>query len=174
MAVLWEVELGQHLEQRLARVGQAGALDDEVGGPGPGQRRGQPGVGPDQGQTVLEEQFGGLETRDPAAQGVEHLERLGGAGQPQQGHHLLGVGGRQAQPHGSDDSEGALRSDQQLGKVVAGVVLDQAAEARDHRPVRQDRLHADHLGAHRPVPQHVQAAGVGGHHPAHRGAVPGG
>ena len=39
------------------------------------------------------------------------------------------------------------------------------------RPVGQDRLHADHLGTHRAVAHHVQAAGVGGHHATDSGAV---
>ena len=49
---------------------------------------------------------------------------------------------KQAQHRGGDDAERALRADEQLLQVVAGVVLAQASQAVPDAPVGQDHLQA--------------------------------
>jgi hypothetical protein len=82
--------------------------------------------------------------------------------------------GNQLQPGLGDDREGAFGAGQQGRVVVAGVVLDQPGQMRHDAAVGENRLDAPQLGAHRPVAQDPQAAGVGGYRSADGGAVPAG
>ena len=58
--------------------------------------------------------------------------------------------------------ERAFGADEQRFDVVAGVVLAQALEPRQHAAVRQHHLQAEHQVAHHAVAQHRRAAGIGG------------
>jgi hypothetical protein len=79
----------------------------------------------------------------------------------------------QAQHKPRDDPQRALRADQNVLQVIAGVVLDHLVEGGDHRPVRQHPLRAEHQGAHHAVPVDAVAAGVGRGDAAHlRGSAP--
>ena len=81
--------------------------------------------------------------------------------------------GDEPEPGRGHDPERALAAAQELGQVVAGVVLDEAGEAADDLAGAEHGLDADHLRPHGPVTQDPDTAGVGGDHPADRGRVPG-
>ena len=77
----------------------------------------------------------------------------------------------QSQPGSRHDAERALAAAQETGHVVARVVLEQPPEMRDDRPVGQNRLDPEEVGAHRAVAHHPHSAGVGGDHAAERRGV---
>jgi hypothetical protein len=83
------------------------------------------------------------------------------------------VAGHQPQPSRGHDAERALAAAEQSSEVVAGVVLDEAAEVRDHRAVGEHGLHAQQLRARGAEADHACATGVGGHAPADRRRVAG-
>ncbi len=65
-----------------------------------------------------------------------------------------------------DDAERALRADEQIAQVVAGVVLLQRAQAVPHLAVRRHHLEAERQRARVAVGEHADAAGVGRQHAA--------
>ena len=93
-------------------------------------------------------------------------------GEGAQRHDPLGVPGHEHQPGGRDHGEGALRSAQQAGEVVPGVVLDQPVHVAQHAAVRGDGLDAHHLAPGGSPPQHVHAARIGRHRSADRRRPP--
>ena len=106
-----------------------------------------------------------LESRERAGQfRLQHAQQLGQGLEALDGEEA-GVGrgglGTQAQDRAGDDAQGALRADEQLLEVIAGVVLDQPVHRGDDRAVGQHRLQPQHHLAHHAVAQHPVAAGVG-------------
>ena len=74
-------------------------------------------------------------------------------------------GGEEPQHGPGDHAERALGPDEELGEVVAGVVLAQAAQPVPDPAVGQHHLEPEHELAGHPVAQHGGAAGVGGEVP---------
>ena len=62
-----------------------------------------------------------------------------------------------------DDAQGALRADEELLEVVAGVVLAEGGEGVEDAAVGEHRLQAQHRAVQAAVAQQAQAARVGGH-----------
>ena len=69
--------------------------------------------------------------------------------------------GNSFRARGGDDAERALGADEQGFHVVAGVVLAQALQARQHPAVGQHHFEAQHQVAHHAVAQDRRAAGIG-------------
>ena len=88
-----------------------------------------------------------------------HRRRQVGHGD-QRGDHLARLR-EQLQRRGGDHAQRPLAADEQLLEVVAGVVLAQPAQHRQHLAGRQHDLQAQHQVARHPVAQHRGAAGVG-------------
>jgi hypothetical protein len=114
--------------------------------------------------------------RQQAGHGVQRLSgqrvHLAGPLQPDDHGDRVGGPGDKLDPDRGDHGERPFRAGQQARVVVPGVVLDQPGQVRHHGAVGEHRLHAAHLGPHRPVAQHPQAARVGRYGPAHGGALP--
>src|SRR5712671_7345261 len=97
----------------------------------------------------------------------------GGAGAPEEAHHVLDPAepeesgfdfarfGKELNRRGSDDAEGALAADEELLQIVAGIVLAQAAKAVPNPSVGQHHLEAQCQLAGFAVAQDRDAAGVG-------------
>jgi alpha/beta hydrolase family protein len=97
----------------------------------------------------------------------------GGAGAPEEAHHVLDPAepeesgfdfarlGKELHRRGSDDAEGALAADEELLQIVAGIVLAQAAKAVPNPSVGQHHLEAQCQLAGIAVAQDRDAAGVG-------------
>ena len=69
---------------------------------------------------------------------------------------------REPPTHAGDDAERALRSDEQVRQVVAGIVLRESGEAGDDRAVGEHRLKPGHVRPRRAVAQRAGTAGVAG------------
>ena len=67
-----------------------------------------------------------------------------------------------------DDPERPLRSDEQVGEVVAGARLARPRAGADDAPVRQHHLEREHVLAHRAVADGVGPRGAGRRHAAQR------
>ena len=156
-------------EQRLEGLvepgvgGGAGELDQDVPVARLAERVARPGQ-------VGEDEVDGLPVGDLERRQVHAGVLLGQAEQGDRGvdgrhgHPGRGVprGGREEPQHGAgDDAERALRADEQLGEVVAGVVLAEPAQPVPHPAVGQHDLEAEHQLAGHAVAQHRGAAGVG-------------
>ena len=107
-----------------------------------------------------------LEDEEPAGQ-----RALQGAQQPERVVEALHRAERrlhalrlrmQPEHHAGDDAERALRADEHLRPVVAGVVLQHLVERAHHAPVGEHHLEAEHVAPRHAVAQHLVAAGVGG------------
>ena len=107
-----------------------------------------------------------------------HLEALQRLAYPRLAMNQQGAGGvncRHARPHHRapgnswhqpqrgrrDDAQRAFRSDQHLLQVEAAIVLFQRGEGGKNTAIGQHRLQPQNLCAHRPVAQHLRAAGIG-------------
>ena len=80
--------------------------------------------------------------------------------------------GHEAEPRRRDHAERALTPGQEAGQVVARVVLGETGQVGHDAAVAEDRFDPHHLRSHRAVAHDVDAAGVGGHHPADGAGVP--
>ena len=69
------------------------------------------------------------------------------------------------------DPERPLAAGDDLGEVVADVVLHQSRQPGRDGAVREHDLYPAQAGAHRAVPYDVHAASIGGHHAPERGRV---
>jgi hypothetical protein len=97
----------------------------------------------------------------------------GGAGAPEEAHHVLDPAepeesgfdfarrGKELHRRGSDDAEGALAADEELLQIVAGIVLAQAAKAVPNPSVGQHHLEAQCQLAGIAVAHGRDAAGAG-------------
>ena len=172
-----------------AGVEGGGDLVDQHAGrglrPGPGlddhRHRRPPGAGeaprpgpPPPGRSRRRSRPRPPRARAAAAQPAHEATASSSEPEPQREGDPLDRPGHERQQHAGDDAQGALAADQQAGEVVAGGVLGQAGEAPHDAAVGQHGLEPGHPGPHRAVAHHVDAAGVGGDHPADRGAAPGG
>ena len=106
-----------------------------------------------------------LETGDPAARPLarkaEQLERLSRRAQADEGgRDILGLG-KQFQDRAGDDAERALRADEEVLQVVAGIVLAQPAQPVPDPPVGKHDFEPEHQIAGIAVGQHRRAAGIG-------------
>ncbi len=165
-----------HCGQRPRQVADHAPAPDgfhqQVDGAPRAKWRFRPDVTAHQVETVLVEDF---RCAQPVAQPADlrrELDRGRGGLDAHQGHRALGLARHEAKADGRDHPEGALAADQQLGPVVAGVVLQEAGEVAEDAAVGQHRFCAEDLVTHRPVTQHVDAACVGRRHPPDRGGVP--
>ena len=68
----------------------------------------------------------------------------------------------QAQHRTRDDAKRAFRADEQVLKVVAGVVLQHLIEATDHSAIGENRLQAQNLVAEHAVTNDAISSGVCG------------
>ena len=161
------VALAEQLQQLVGRVGTGGALQQQVHREGLRERGAERGVRPDERDALGVADLGGGQARQPPRPG-EYGQGVLGAGQPDQRHRPARKLRYQPQPYPRDDAQRALAAGEELGEVVPGVVLGQSGEPADHRTVGEDRRKSGDLVAHAAVPQHPDAAGVGGHQPADR------
>ena len=93
---------------------------------------------------------------------TEERERGGRVGQPDEGGRLLLGLGEQLQRRRRDDAERALRADEKIAQVVAGVVLLQSLEAVPDLAAGEHHLEPEREVARAAVGEHADAAGVGG------------
>ena len=162
------------LGQFERRIGRRGAFDDHVTGGSLLQRQANAVNDPlDEFDALVQEEVRGLQRRNLASQDRQQLHRLVHTGHRKQGRDSLRATPHQPDEDGRDDAEGPLAADHQRRPGVAGVVLEQAAEALNHLPVRQHDGQARHPLAHRPVGEGHRPAGVRGDEPADRRTVAG-
>ena len=65
--------------------------------------------------------------------------------------------------HGAgDDAKRALRPEEHLLQIIAGIVLDQLVQRRHHGAIGQHHLKAQHMVARHAIAHHPVAAGIGG------------
>ena len=105
-------------------------------------------------------QFEGGDGRPVPRQG-EQGERVGGRAQAHQGGFAPARHREQLQARRRDDPEGPLRSHEEMLHIVAGVVLAELAEARQHAAIGEHHFEPQHEIARVAVMQHGGAPGVG-------------
>ncbi len=130
------------------------------------KRRGDPEGGRHQLDAPPHDVLGGLEAVDPGSQAVQPVDHGRQVGPGQQGGDQVGRNRDEPETDPRDHRQRPLAAAQQPGQVVAGVVLLETGEMREHGTIGEDRLQPGHLPAHGAVAQHVHPAGVGrGHAP---------
>ena len=85
--------------------------------------------------------------------------------------HAVRPGRYEPKSRCGDDPQRPFAAAQQTGEVISGVVLQQSPEPADDRAVAEHGLDADHVGPHRAISQHADAACVRRHHAADRRRV---
>ena len=107
-----------------------------------------------------------LEAGQPAAAALardaEEPQRSRRVGDPGDRHRLPARPRKELQHRGGDDAERPLRADEELLQVVAGIVLQQAAQPVPDFSGRQHHLQPEHEAARVAVGEHLRAAGIGG------------
>ncbi len=101
------------------------------------------------------------EVRALAPRQRQHLGERCAGGELHPGRGALHRLRPELQHHAGDDAERALRADEVLLEVVAGVVLAQALHVVEDLAVGQHHLQPEHEVARHAVAQHGQPAGVG-------------